>query len=129
MAAGERWADGAMRVAVEDAPGAGAIAASLDDRSPEADAAVDLFVAARARGLRGVLGGLASGRELVADGFGADVDLAAELDSGVLAQVPGCRTRPGVCESPGGVRPHGRCATARGVTSVRRCGRAVGGGR
>lgn len=78
--AGERWPDGTMRVALEDALGAGAIAAGLDDRSPEADAAVDLFVAARARGLRGVLGGLASGRELIADGFGADVDLAADLD-------------------------------------------------
>lgn len=78
--AGERWPDGTMRVAVEDALGAGAIAAALGDRSPEADAAVDLFAAARARGLRGVLGRLASGLELVADGFGADVDLAADLD-------------------------------------------------
>ncbi|MBW0117480.1 2-phosphosulfolactate phosphatase [Pseudonocardia abyssalis] len=78
--AGERWPDATMRVAVEDALGAGAIAAALEDRSPEADAAVDLFVAARARGLRGVLGRLASGLELVADGFGADVDLAADLD-------------------------------------------------
>ncbi len=76
--AGERWPDGTMRVAVEDMLGAGAIAAALDDRSPEADAAADLFAAAR--GLRQVLGGLASGRELIADGYGADVDLAAELD-------------------------------------------------
>lgn len=78
--AGERRPDGTMRVAVEDALGAGAIAAALDGRSPEAEAAVDLFVAARTRGLRGVLGGLASGQELLADGFAADVDLAAELD-------------------------------------------------
>lgn len=70
-----------MRVAVEDALGAGAIAAALEGRSPEADAAVDQFVAARARGLRGVLRRPASGLELVADGFGADVDLAAELDA------------------------------------------------
>jgi len=78
--AGERWLDGTMRVAVEDALGAGAIAAALDDRSPETDAAVDLFTATRARGLHAVLGGLASGRELIADGFAADVDLAAELN-------------------------------------------------
>lgn len=90
--AGERWPDGTMRVAVEDALGAGAIAAALGAAgpgtvapgaaglSPEAEAAVDLFRAAGARGLRGVLGGLASGTELIADGFAADVDLAADLD-------------------------------------------------
>ncbi|MHA6784747.1 hypothetical protein ACVGOW_27685 [Pseudonocardia saturnea] len=65
---------------MEDALGAGAIAAALDGRSLEAAAAVDLLVAARTRGLREVLGGLASGLELLAGGFGADVDLAAELD-------------------------------------------------
>jgi 2-phosphosulfolactate phosphatase len=78
--AGERWPDGTMRVAVEDMLGAGAIAAALDGRSPEADAAADLFAAARARGLDGILGGLASGRELIADGFATDVDLAAAHD-------------------------------------------------
>lgn len=40
-------------------------------------------------GVRGVevvavLGGPASGRELIADGFDADVDLAAELDVGTV---------------------------------------------
>ncbi len=76
--AGERWPDGTLRVACEDLLGAGAIAAGLAGRSPEADAAAALFGATP--GLRDVLGGLASGRELVADGFAADVDLAAALD-------------------------------------------------
>lgn len=78
--AGERWPDGTLRVAYEDLLGAGAIVAGLDGRSPEADAAATLFRATP--DLRGVLGSLASGRELVADGFAADVDLAAELDAG-----------------------------------------------
>lgn len=80
--AGERWPDGALRVSVEDLLGAGAIVAGLDGRSPEADAAATLFSArfAAASDLRATLGALASGRELLADGFGADVDLAAELD-------------------------------------------------
>lgn len=75
--AGERWPDGTLRVAVEDLLGAGAIVAGLDDRSPEADAAAALS----ASDLRATLGTLASGRELLADGFGADVDPAAELDA------------------------------------------------
>lgn len=85
LPAGERWPGGTMRVAVEDLLGAGAIAAALDDRSPEADTAVDAFRGARDRGLRAVLGSLASGRELIADGFVADVDLAAALDTSPVA--------------------------------------------
>ena len=77
--AGERWPDGTLRVAWEDALGAGAIAAGLTGRSPEADAAAALFGATP--DLTGALHALASGRELVADGFGADVALAADHDS------------------------------------------------
>lgn len=81
--AGERWPDGTLRVAVEDTVGAGAIAAGLPaaDRSPEAELAVAQFVAARDRGLAGTLAASSSGRELVADGFGADITLAAALDT------------------------------------------------
>ncbi len=62
--------------------GAGAIVAALGNglndrtRSPEA-ALVAAQFAAVASGLPAVLAGLASGRELIADGYGADVDLAA----------------------------------------------------
>jgi 2-phosphosulfolactate phosphatase len=79
--AGERWPDDTMRVAAEDAIGAGAVAATLPGRSPEAELAVAQFAAARDRGLADVLAATASGRELRAEGFAADVDLAAALDA------------------------------------------------
>ncbi len=81
VAAGERWPDGSLRVAVEDAVGVGAVAARLTDRSPEADLAAAQFAAARARGLLEVLVATSSGRELVADGYRPDVVLAAALDT------------------------------------------------
>lgn len=83
--AGERWRGGTgpMRVALEDLLGAGALVAALDadrSRSPESDAASAAFAAARSD-LDGRLHGTASGRELVADGFGPDVGVAAALDA------------------------------------------------
>jgi 2-phosphosulfolactate phosphatase len=90
LAAGERWPDGSLRVALEDAVGTGAIAAHLTGRSPEAESAAGQFAAAR--DLLGVLEGCSSGQELVADGFRADVELAAALD--VSDAVP--RLRDGV---------------------------------
>ncbi|MQA16250.1 MAG: hypothetical protein GEV09_19510 [Pseudonocardiaceae bacterium] len=86
--AGERWElpGEPMRPALEDAVGAGAIAAVLPGAfSPEAEVAAQGFAAARTRGLRGVLGASASGRELAADGFAADVDLAASQDASEIA--------------------------------------------
>jgi 2-phosphosulfolactate phosphatase len=89
IAAGERWgaAQGSLRVAVEDAIGAGAVLAALDPShavgapccSPEADAARAAFVAARPR-LYETLTGCASGRELVGRGWDDDVATAAGLD-------------------------------------------------
>lgn len=93
IAAGERWPGGGLRPAVEDQIGAGAFIAGLvaagkggyepeDGRhgySPEAVAAMAVFEAAEPR-LREMLHGCSSGRELVGGGYGADVDIAAELD-------------------------------------------------
>jgi 2-phosphosulfolactate phosphatase len=81
--AGERWPDDTLRVAIEDAIGAGAIAASLParGRSPETELALAQFTAARDRGLHDVLAASASGRELRADGYDADVALAAAYDA------------------------------------------------
>lgn len=75
-----------MRPAVEDALGAGAIAAVLPGAfSPEAELGAQQFAAARSRRLRGVLAASASGRELVADGFAGDVELAAAQDASDVA--------------------------------------------
>jgi len=92
VAAGERWADGSLRPAVEDLWGAGAVVAALVDGgqpslglSPEARVAEASFRAVHPR-LGEELLGCASGRELVATGFAADVRVAGEVD--VSAVVP-----------------------------------------
>ncbi len=86
--AGERWPDDTLRVAAEDALGAGAVVAALAGRarslSPEAELVAAQFAAAEGR-LPAILAGLASGRELIADGYGADVDLAAAHDVSTVA--------------------------------------------
>lgn len=85
IAAGERWSDGSLRLAVEDLWGAGAVIAALSelgigDQSPEAWAAEAAF-----RGVEETLAieltDCASGQELAAKGFSDDVDIAAELDT------------------------------------------------
>lgn len=83
--AGERWPDGSLRPAAEDLWGAGAVLDALGpaDLSPEAEAAVAAF---RAASLPDALAACSSGRELIAAGFGDDVELAATLD--VSAVVP-----------------------------------------
>lgn len=93
IAAGERWADGSLRPAVEDLWGAGGFLAALADRgvgplSPEARAA-----AAAYREMAGELPNLlhecAGGRELTAYGFAQDVAIAAELDASESVPVLG----------------------------------------
>ncbi len=86
--AGERWElpGEPLRPALEDAVGAGAIAAALPGAfSPEAELAAAAFDAARSRGLHSVLAASSSGRELIADGFAADVTLAAAHNASELA--------------------------------------------
>jgi len=80
IACGERWPDGSLRPALEDLLGAGAMIAGLTGtRSPEAQAAQDLFHAASGT-LRERILASSSGRELVERGFEADVALASEHD-------------------------------------------------
>jgi 2-phosphosulfolactate phosphatase len=84
VACGERWTppgdDGALRFAIEDYLGAGAILSSLAHaRSPDAEVCEAAF-AARRGDLERLLWDCASGRELRAMGFGQDVTHAARLD-------------------------------------------------
>lgn len=86
VAAGERWPGDTLRPAVEDLWGAGAVLAGLAGRmSPEAQAAVAAYRAVH-RSLPDALAACSSGRELIADGHGAEIPLAAE--SGTSVAVP-----------------------------------------
>jgi 2-phosphosulfolactate phosphatase len=86
VAAGERWPSGALRPALEDWIGAGAVVAALDGvRSPEAAAAQHAFEAVASR-LDSALLECVSGQELIARGYEGDVAWAAALN--VSACVP-----------------------------------------
>ena len=85
--AGERWADGSLRPAIEDLVGAGAIIKQLQRRhSPEATVAVAAFESFSGS-LREQLLRCSSGRELAERGFAADIELAAELDVSEIVPV------------------------------------------
>ena len=94
VAAGERWShDDSLRPALEDHLGAGAILSTLvaalgsgDILSPEAVAAAELFEAGR-HDLAERLHDCVGGRELAGKGFGADVDVAADLDVSTVVPV------------------------------------------
>src|SRR5688572_9566729 len=84
--AGERWPDGGLRPALEDALGAGAILAALPgSRSPEAQAMVAIFEARR-DSLVETLDACGSGRELTGRGHLRDKLIAGDLD--VSSAVP-----------------------------------------
>lgn len=81
VAAGERWANGGLRFALEDWIGAGAVVARLAARkSPDALAAEAAFTQARGR-LVSSLMAAPTGQELVYRGYEADVHCAAEIDA------------------------------------------------
>ena len=82
IAAGERWADGSLRPAVEDLWGAGGFLSALrsDNLSPEARAAVAAYEAISDE-LPRHLHECAGGRELTQYGFEQDVAIAAEVDA------------------------------------------------
>jgi len=84
IACGERWHSGALRPALEDALGAGAVLAHLAGRrSVEAEAFVTLFVRHKAE-LREVLAQASSGRELEARGHVRDKEYAAALNASAI---------------------------------------------
>jgi 2-phosphosulfolactate phosphatase len=85
IAAGERWSGGGLRPALEDLWGAGAVISRLR-RAGRASASPEALAAAAAYdGVASQLGRLlattASGSELIAAGFPADVEIAAEENS------------------------------------------------
>jgi 2-phosphosulfolactate phosphatase len=88
IAAGERWADGSLRQAVEDLWGAGGFLSALDqdDLSPEARAAVAAYDAV-ADELPKLLHECAGGRELTQYGYPEDVAIAAEVDESLSVPV------------------------------------------
>lgn len=78
--AGERWADGSLRPALEDWLGAGAVLDALvGSFSPEAHAARLVYKSMQAA-LATSLRECSSGKELLALGFARDVELAAMLN-------------------------------------------------
>jgi 2-phosphosulfolactate phosphatase len=81
IAAGERWADGSLRPAAEDLWGSGAVLAGLGvaGASAEARVAAAAYDAVSAD-LERAMADCASGRELAADGFARDVEIAAAWD-------------------------------------------------
>jgi 2-phosphosulfolactate phosphatase len=91
VAAGEHWPSGALRPAVEDAWGAGAVISDLRRRgwtglAPEAEFAAAAYGQIRGRELPALLD-CASGRELTEYGFRADAEIAAELDQSMSVPV------------------------------------------
>jgi 2-phosphosulfolactate phosphatase len=77
VAAGERWPDGTLRPAYEDWIGAGAVVAALGGEALSAEAGA----ASAAFEVRRPLAEVASGAELAARGFAADVQMAEEDDA------------------------------------------------
>ncbi len=93
VAAGERWPDdGSLRPAVEDLWGAGAVVAAMVAARPATRVSPEALVAPAAFGavrdaVPGQLMRCSSGVELVEQGFGRDVAVAAEVDASPVVPV------------------------------------------
>ena len=84
IAAGERWADGSLRPAIEDVHGAALVLAGL----PEEWLSAEALAARTTAGLAvAVVADGASARELVAGGFPADVATALERDASTAVPI------------------------------------------
>jgi 2-phosphosulfolactate phosphatase len=85
--AGERWADGAMRVAYEDHVGAGAVISRmlLDDPAMQLTAEAEAAMAAYER-MR-LIEDTPSGQELAERGFEDDITLASAVDASSVVPV------------------------------------------
>jgi 2-phosphosulfolactate phosphatase len=82
IASGERWPDGTLRPCVEDLLGAATILDGLTDAPGglSVEAAVTLAALASVPDPPAAIRGCVSGRELLARGFGDDVDVAVAVD-------------------------------------------------
>jgi len=85
--AGERWADGSLRPAVEDLLGAGAIIQYLPGtRSPEAAVAETAFLYLQTA-ISVCLQQCSSGQELLGRGFAQDVDIVAAVNQSACVPI------------------------------------------
>ena len=87
IAAGERWPDQSLRPAIEDWLGAGAIIQALDGLEFRKPRWRGLPMRVAGRGLDSLVRESISGRELIDRGFGADVEVALEVQSSNAAPI------------------------------------------
>ncbi len=92
VAAGERWADGSLRVAYEDLVGAGAVISRMLAVDPAVQVTADAEAAMAAYERLRPLADTPSGQELVERGFEDDIALASAVDaSSVVPELKGDR--------------------------------------
>lgn len=87
IAAGERWPDQSLRPAIEDWLGAGAIISALEGLESSEARLARASYAAIGLGLGPLVRESISGRELIDRGFGADVEVALEVQSSSVVPV------------------------------------------
>ncbi|MGW6024962.1 2-phosphosulfolactate phosphatase [Streptomyces sp. NPDC055099] len=96
IAAGERWADGSLRPALEDSLGAGAIVSAIRGAELSPEAAVAAATYTSCGDVASAVADCASGRELRSYGFAEDVAVAVEVEAseGVPVLVDGAFSSP-----------------------------------